>query len=292
MPCTPYTRIPFQCSRHELTDGKQPSHVKRQTKSGVYGCFSLHPSPTPRLCVNSSSPVGVAKHRLILYWKTAVLLLPSTRVQDAREFGLIGRLPYLHFLLLLSAAHTDGIDWKTAVLLLPSTRRARLRCTRRLEYCRIYTSFYLPTLEELQAIGRLPYYYFLLLKPSRRLGTADWNTAVFILPSTRHCPRQVRSGLEDCRTTTSFYCVPIMIEPDQIGRLPYYYFLLLFVRFGKKVTDWKTAVLLLPFTERISYGGSFRLEDCRITTSFYCRCQRNGYPWIGRLPYYYFLLLP
>ena len=55
-----------QCSRHELTDGKQPSHVKRQTKSGVYGCFSLHPSPAPRLCVNSSSPVGVAKHRLIL----------------------------------------------------------------------------------------------------------------------------------------------------------------------------------------------------------------------------------
>lgn len=56
-----------QCSRHELTDGKQPSHVKRQTKSGVYGCFSLHPSPAPRLCVNSSSPVGVAKHRLILF---------------------------------------------------------------------------------------------------------------------------------------------------------------------------------------------------------------------------------
>ena len=40
-----------QCSRHELTDGKQPSHVKRQTKSGVYGCFFSPPfSCSASLC--------------------------------------------------------------------------------------------------------------------------------------------------------------------------------------------------------------------------------------------------
>jgi hypothetical protein len=95
------------------------SNAKQKAEST--GVFSLHPSPAPRLCVNSSSPVGVAKHRLILYWNTAVLLLPSTcssadrpstRLEDCRIYTsfysllgvlqrlLIGRLPYLYFLLL------------------------------------------------------------------------------------------------------------------------------------------------------------------------------------------------
>lgn len=103
MPCTPYTRIPFQCSRHELTDGKQPSHVKRQTKSGVYGCFSLHPSPTPRLCVNNPfAGVGWRKHRLILF-----------RYFVLNVFEYMSYFPYLDLSILTKIC---GLIWIYVVL--------------------------------------------------------------------------------------------------------------------------------------------------------------------------------
>ena len=58
--------------------------------------------------------------------------------------------------------------------------------------------------------------------------------------------------------------------PEMIGRLPYYYFLL----------------LLPPISEYAK-----RLEDCRIITSFYYWEQGMPIVGIGRLPYYYFLLI-
>ena len=56
-----------------------------------------------------------------------------------------------------------------------------------------------------------------------------------------------------------------------IGRLPYYYFLLLIAQRVAKPLDWKTAVLLLPFTLLTVNMNGGRLEDCRIITSFYYR---------------------
>ena len=76
----------------------------------------------------------------------------------------IGRLPYLYFLLL---PHVGAIGW------------------RRLEDCRIYTSFYYVTEHSHgNLIGRLPYLYFLLLGKSDGNVKQDWKTAVFILPFT------------------------------------------------------------------------------------------------------------
>ena len=119
-----------------------------------------------------------------------------------------------------------------------------------LEHCRIYTSSYSA------------------LSPPAELF--DWNTAVLLLPFTF-------SRFRSC--------------PGSIGRLPYYYFLLLVGKHRFHRQDWNTAVLLLPFTHR---GGEIllsRLEDCRIITSFYYWKSRKYTHEIGRLPYYYFLLL-
>ena len=139
-------------------------------------------------------------------------------------------------------------------------------------------------------IGRLPYYYFLLLVEQDFDALVDWNTAVFIPPSTYRHWRSFRR-LEDCRITTSFYCINICATSKAIGRLPYYYFLLLRSQPKRHNADWKTAVLLLPFTRKKPYRSRQRLEDCRITTSFYSFRSRVTNAMIGRLPYYYFLLL-
>ena len=56
--------------------------------------------------------------------------------------------------------------------------------------------------------------------------------------------------MEDCRIITSFYFGNESRFEALIGRLPYYYFLLLDCNGGK-----------------VGVG----LEDCRIITSFYCR---------------------
>ena len=77
----------------------------------------------------------------------------------------------------------------------------------------------------------------------------------------------------------------------KIGILPYYYFLLLLLVSKPTVTDWNTAVLLLPSTFQIRKKGGVGLEDCRIYTSFYLDMLARALQVIGILPYYYFLLL-
>ena len=99
----------------------------------------------------------------------------------------------------------------------------------------------------------------------------------------------------------------------RIGRLPYLYFLLLFLSLSVAEHDWKTAVFILPFTPRAACFARYmigrlpylyflllspleesprqRLEDCRIYTSFYYRPRKPQVFSIGRLPYLYFLLL-
>ena len=239
------------------------SNAKQKAEST--GVFSLHPSPAPRLCVNSSSPVGVAKHRLILYWNTAVLLLPSTcssadrpstRLEDCRIItsfywgyraclhGEIGILPYY------------------------------------------YTSFYSDWVRySVMKIGILPYYYFLLLPWHSQEWMFDWKTAVLLLPSTRAEQVHRIPWLEDCRITTSFYSTGTRESAAWIGRLLYYYFLLLWDGSKSATRDWKTAVLLLPSTN--TKGGKERawLEYCRIITSFYSVEGIKRPKVIGRLPY-------
>ena len=61
---------------------------------------------------------------------------------DIINVKLIGRLPYLYFLLLSWALMLSDSDWKTAVFILPSTTAVWEANTLRLEDCRIYTSFY------------------------------------------------------------------------------------------------------------------------------------------------------
>ena len=137
----------------------------------------------------------------------------------------IGRLPYLYFLLLFTSDPMLPADWKTAVLLLPFTSLNRTNLFW-LEDCRIYTSFYSRAAERpTQLIGRLPYLYFLLLM--------GWTAS----ESRR---------LEDCRITTSFY-----------WKL-------------SNIRDWKTAVFILPSTRHQMTKRETWLEDCRIYTSFYC----------------------
>ena len=97
--------------------------------------------------------------------------------------------------------------------------------------------------------------------------------------------------MEDCRIITPFYFQKIHGHYHRIGRLPYYYFLLLELHEDIVVLDWKTAVLLLPSTY-CNWGKiGVRLEDCRIYTSFYSDWVRYSVMKIGILPYYYFLLL-
>ena len=112
-----------------------------------------------------------------------------------------------------------------------------------LEYCRITNSFYSVGFWVSNiTIGRLPYYYFLLLSLTTLVHHSDWKTAVLLLP---------------------FYAVSVGIIGAGIGRLPYLYFLLLDAVRHDIAYDWKTAVLLLPSTKS---GKKRRLEDCRITT--------------------------
>ena len=167
-------------------------------------------------------------HRFYLRdWKTAVLLLPSTvgrprqfrgRLEDCRIITsfyfhpsgtctvVIGRLPYLYFLLLRACWKCTLFDWKTAVFILPFTLPTLRPNTARLEDCRIYTSFYshCPMHGRVE-IGRLPYLYFLLLATYPRPSEQDWKTAVFILPFTVKRLVACSARLEDCRIYTSFY---------------------------------------------------------------------------------------
>ena len=76
-------------------------------------------------------------------------------------------------------------------------------------------------------IGRLPYYYFLLLTATGQDEETDWKSAVFILPFT--------TGI-----TTE--------DINRIGILPYLYSLLLTDMKRKTTIDWKTAVFILPST--------------------------------------------
>lgn len=178
------------------------SNAKQKAEST--GVFSLHPSPAPRLCVNSSSPVGVAKHRLILFWNTAVLLFllieftdctMAKWLEDCRIYtsffsfsmqndARFGRLPYLYLLLLDTKWLSGKRDWKIAVFILPSTRQSRR-----------------PRQNWNTAVLLLPFTFS--FQPP---WYSNWKTAVFILPFT---PDWGRS------------------HGFQIGILPYYHFLLL-----------------------------------------------------------------
>ena len=170
---------------------------------------------------------------------------------------MIGRLPYLYFLLLGRAEGRDRIGilpYCYFLLLLVFSRRdtqiGRLPYLYflllpiedaptdfRLEDCRIITSFYSMAVRATSVqIGILPYLYFLLLKDLRICVGRDWNTAVFILPPTQRFRHQ-RSYL--------------------IGRLPYYYFLLL---------------------KGMTMETRKRLEYCRITTYFYSCCPSSLIP--------------
>ena len=183
---------------------------------------------------------------------------------------MIGRLPYLYFLLLGRAEGRDRIGilpYCYFLLLLVFSRRdtqiGRLPYLYflllpiedaptdfRLEDCRIITSFYsISRCHTSLLIGRLPYYYFLLLHGSSSHLCADWNTAVFILPFTKRLENMRWKGLEHCRIYTSSYSA---FSPPA------------------ELFDRKTAVLLLPFTSNGKASSTGR---------------------IGRLPYYYFLLL-
>ena len=144
--------------------GKNQAMSNAKTKSGVYGCFSLHPSPTPRLCVNNPFAGGGG---------------------ETPAYSFFGRLPYYYFLLLGDEEGLDFIDWKTAVLLLPFICRMAISHLHGLEDCRITTSFYFCTVHiGTPSIGRLPYLYFLLLPEAKPKCHGDWKTAVFILPFT------------------------------------------------------------------------------------------------------------
>ena len=162
-----------------------------------------------------------------------------------------------------------------------------------MEDCRITTSFYFQKIHgHYHRIGRLPYYYFLLLLRGASGSGEDWNTAVLLLPFYAVSVGIIGAGIG----ILPYYCFLLLqrqIEnmPDEIGRLPYLYFLLLESWAYRAVLDWKTAVfnfLLLADVHGINRLG---LEDCRIITSFYLRDAGAPVLTIGRLPYYYFLLL-
>ena len=195
------------------------------------------------------------------------ITLPSNRVYRLYDGEMIGRLPYLYFLLLGRAEGRDRIGilpYCYFLLLLVFSRRdtqiGRLPYLYflllpiedaptdfRLEDCRIITSFYsISRCHTSLLIGRLPYYYFLLLHGSSSHLCADWKTAVFILPFTR---------------------VHLSTKRDGIGILPYLYFLLLLEKLLSADRDWKTAVFILPFTKRLENMRWKGLEHCRIYTS-------------------------
>ena len=182
-------------------------------------------------------------------WNTAVFILPFTRSWNASSSVRIGRLPYLYFLLLIIPVCVILTDWKTAVFILPSTQTDHER---------------MPI-----GIGILPCLYFLLLLVSKGNVPDDWKTAVFILLLLQIVAYTLEIGLEDCRITTSFYYCLGWLRATWIGILPYLYFLLLCFRRNVARIDWNTAVLLLPFTAWLGLLIFFRLEYCRIITSFY-----------------------
>ena len=162
-----------------------------------------------------------------------------------------------------------------------------------LEDCRIYTSFYSSLLWG-DLVLRLEdcriYTSFYSTSPMRR-SRIDWNTAVLLLPSTKRTIHTTSKRLEYCRIITSFYFCAVPPVREKIGRLPYLYFLLLKQGLNLVLSDWKTAVLLLPSTPLTGITTEDRLEDCRIYTSFYLSKGENVTWEIGRLPYLYFLLL-
>ena len=170
---------------------------------------------------------------------------------------MIGRLPYLYFLLLGRAEGRDRIG------ILP--------------YC--YFLLLLVFSRRDTQIGRLPYLYFLLLLEKPLSADRDWNTAVFILPFTKRLENMRWKGLEHCRIYTSSYSAfsppaelfdrktAVLLLPftsngkasstGRIGRLPYYYFLLL---------------------KGMTMETRKRLEYCRITTYFYSCCPSSLIP--------------
>ena len=162
-------------------------------------------------------------------------------------------------------------------------------------------------------IGRLPYLYFLLLLEKPLSADRDWNTAVFILPFTKRLENMRWKGLEYCRIYTSSYSAfsppaelfdwktAVLLlpftqgndhgNPEEIGILPYYYLLLLMLSLIPH-----PLIGILPyyyfFLLRRGIGAQdTRLEDCRITTSFYSHVGSPPQRQIGILPYCYFLLL-
>ena len=177
-------------------------------------------------------------------------MLPFTNACERCARYSIGRLPYLHFLLLELERIKLGTDWKTAVFIFPFTSGFLSEQESRLEYCRVYTSFYfmLSLISHPLDWKIAVFYTFFYSDYGHAFDRYDWKTAVLLLPSTRWL---------------------LALSLERIGRLPYYYF------------------LLLP-------NGRFfqhqKLEDCRIYTSFYSAPAQLGF-WIGRLPYLYFLLL-
>ena len=138
-------------------------------------------------------------------------------------------------------------------------------------------------------LGILTYYFFLLLTPPRlripqgledcritasfysyrdyRSGENDWKTAVLLLPFTTGITTE---DINRIGRLPYYYFLLLSVPSNRIGRLPYLYFLLLVATTHAPDVDWNTAVFILPFTR---------------TT-----CPRRS-PRIGILPYLYFLLL-
>ena len=166
---------PFSCSASLCEQllaggsGETPAYTLLEY-CRIYTSFYLYGA------LSGSSMIGILPYYYFLLLGHQSCLIAS---------DWIGRLPYLYFLLPLQRATLRSADWKTAVLLLPSTGVTFIFTNARLEYCRIYTSFYSEVVTpELPQIGRLPYLYFLLLLSYSADGLKDWKTAVFILPST------------------------------------------------------------------------------------------------------------
>lgn len=201
-----------QCSRHELTDGKQPSHVNAKQKSGVYGCFSLHPSPTPRLCVNSSSPVGVAKHRLILCWEFCWM------------FEYIPYFPvwiYVYYLL-LKLRWGEGNHWTVwiyVVLPFTWTSAARSSGATGLNVCRItfYSNW---NMRE----SRFEYMsYYLLFKLNCRMGVSSivWIYVVLPFAQTYRRVELCPTCLNICRIAFYSNSLPTIRMPEAFECMSY-----------------------------------------------------------------------
>ena len=78
---------------------------------------------------------------------------------------MIGRLPYLYFLLLRRRGRGKTVDWKTAVFILPFTLTFIDYHKMGLEDCRIYTSFYY---RKLKAASYQRFLLFVVIEKSQQ----------------------------------------------------------------------------------------------------------------------------